>query len=107
MTENERFTVPSKYCLSHSKIQCDGTLLTNNELVKILNINDGAFLENFNLKIKNKELQERNNRQYKRLGQLYKLIDKHDWESLITIVEEQKQAEEQIWKEWGTYSVME
>lgn len=56
MTENERFTVPLKYSLSHSKIQCDGKPLTNDELVRILNTNDGAFLENFNLKKENKEL---------------------------------------------------
>ena len=59
MTE-KRFTVPSKYSLSHSKIQCDGTPLTNDELVRILNTNDGAFLENFNLKKENKELKEEN-----------------------------------------------
>ena len=56
MTENKRFTVPLKYSLSHSKIQCDGKPLTNDELVRILNTNDGAFLENFNLKKENKEL---------------------------------------------------
>ena len=38
MSENKRFTVPLKYCLSHSKIQCDGTPLTNDELVRILNL---------------------------------------------------------------------
>ena len=56
MTE-KRFTVPLKYSLSHSKIQCDGKPLTNNELVRILNTNEGAFLENFNLKEEKKELQ--------------------------------------------------
>ena len=55
MTE-KRFTVPLKYSLSHSKIQCDGEHLTNDELVRILNTNDGAFLENFNLKEEKKEL---------------------------------------------------
>ena len=57
MTEN-RFTVPLKYSLSHSKIQLNGEPLTNNELVRILNTNDGAFLENFNLKRENKKLKE-------------------------------------------------
>jgi len=56
MTE-KRFTVPLKYSLSHSKIQLDGEPLTNDELVRILNTNDGAFLENFNLKEEKKELQ--------------------------------------------------
>lgn len=59
MTE-KRFTVPLKYSLSHSKIQCDGKPLTNDELVRILNTNDGAFLENFKLKEENKELKEVN-----------------------------------------------
>ena len=54
----KRFTVPLKYSISHSKIQCDGTPLTNDELVRILNTNEGAFLENFNLKKENKELKE-------------------------------------------------
>ena len=57
MSEHERFTVPLKYSLSHSKIQCDGEPLTNDELVRILNTNDGAFLENFNLKEEKKKLQ--------------------------------------------------
>lgn len=57
MTEN-RFTVPLKYSLSHSKIQCDGTPLTNDELVRILNTNDGAFLKNFKLKKEINELKE-------------------------------------------------
>ncbi len=59
MTE-KRFTVPLKYSLSHSKIQCDGKPLTNDELVRILNTNDGAFLENFNLKKENAELRQDN-----------------------------------------------
>ena len=66
MTENERFTVPLKYSLSHSKIQCDGKPLTNDELVRILNTNDGAFLENFNLKKENQELK----RLIKKMGEL-------------------------------------
>ena len=57
MTE-KRFTVPLNYSLSHSKIQCDGEPLTNDELVRILNTNDEAFLENFNLKKENKELKK-------------------------------------------------
>ena len=52
----ERFTVPLKYSLSHSKIQFDGEPLTNNQLVRILNTNDGAYLENFNLKKENEQL---------------------------------------------------
>lgn len=46
----KRFTVPIKYQFSHSKIQLNGEPLTNDELVRILNTNDGAFVENFALK---------------------------------------------------------
>ena len=46
----KRFTVPIKYQFSHSKIQLNGKPLTNDELVRILNTNDGAFVENFALK---------------------------------------------------------
>jgi len=60
MTENKRFTVPLRYSLSHSKILCDGIPLTNDELVRILNTNDGVFLEYFKLKEEHKELNEEN-----------------------------------------------
>lgn len=60
MTENKRFTVPLRYSLSHSKIQCDGIPLTNDELVRILNTNDEVFLEYFKLKEEHKELKEEN-----------------------------------------------
>ena len=55
MTE-KRFTVPIKYRFSHSKIQLNGEPLTNDELVRILNTNDGAFVENFALKEENEQL---------------------------------------------------
>ena len=56
MTEDKRFTVPLKYLFSHSKIQLNGEPLTNDELVRILNTNDGAFIENFALKKENEQL---------------------------------------------------
>ena len=52
----ERFTVPMKYLFSHSKIQLNGEPLTNDELVRILNTNDGAFVKNFALKQENEQL---------------------------------------------------
>ena len=52
----KRFTVPIKYVHSHSKIQLNGEPLTNDELVRILNTNDGAFVENFFLKQENEQL---------------------------------------------------
>jgi len=56
---------------------------------------------------KNRELEERNNRQYERLGQLYDLIEKQDWESLTGIIQELEEAEEQLQKEWGAYGDVE
>lgn len=58
MNENKRFTVPDRYQFSHSKVQLNGEPLTNDEIVRILNTNDGAFLENFYLKKENKELKK-------------------------------------------------
>lgn len=54
----KRFTVPIKYRFSHSKIQLNGEPLTNDELVRILNTNDGAFVENFALKKENEQLKK-------------------------------------------------
>lgn len=54
----KRFTVPVKYRFSHSKIQLNGEPLTNDELVRILNTNDGAFVENFTLKNEINKLKE-------------------------------------------------
>ena len=53
---DKRFTVPVKYRFSHSKIQLNGEPLTNDELVRILNTNDGAFVENFSLKQENEHI---------------------------------------------------
>lgn len=60
MTENKRFTAPDRYRFSHSKIQLNGEPLINDEIVRVLNVNDEAFVENFNLKKENKELKEEN-----------------------------------------------
>ena len=54
----KRFTVPVKYRFSHSKVQLNGEPLTNDELVRILNTNDGAFVENFSLKQENEQLRK-------------------------------------------------
>lgn len=60
MTKNNRFTVPVKYSLSHSKIQLNGQPLTNAEIVRLLNTNDEAFVKNFNLKREIEELKKEN-----------------------------------------------
>ena len=57
MTE-KRFTVPDRYRFSHSKVQLNGEPLTNDEIVRVLNVNDGAFVENLHLKKENRELKE-------------------------------------------------
>ena len=57
MTE-KRFTVPDRYQFSHSKVQLNGEPLTNDEIVRLLNVNDMAFVENLNLKKENKELKK-------------------------------------------------
>lgn len=59
------------------------------------------------LEKENKELQERNNRQAKQLDELYHLIKDKDWRTLTDIVDDFKKAEEQLQKEWGTYSDLE
>ena len=76
MTE-KRFTVPIKYRFSHSKIQLNGEPLTNDELVRILNTNDGAFVENFALKEENEQFKEQNQRLSEQ-----KHIYKQDWKHL-------------------------
>ena len=51
----------------------------------------------------NEQLKERNDRQAKRLGKLYELIAKKDWESLTEIIDDFKRCEEQLQREWRTY----
>ena len=51
----------------------------------------------------NKKLQERNNRQAKRLDDIYQLIEQKDWRALSDIMDDFKKAEEQLQSEWQTY----
>ena len=55
------------------------------------------------LTVKNEQLQARNDRQAKRLAELYELMAKKDWESLTEIIDDFKRCEEQLQREWGTY----
>jgi len=55
------------------------------------------------LEEKNKELQERNDRQYKQLGDLYRLIKEKDWRALSDILDDFKRNDEQLQKEWKCY----
>jgi len=92
-----------------------------NEMDTLAEINDKTYKENKELKVtegemedylarmeeENKELQERNNRQAKQLGNIYHLIEKQDWKTLKGIIEEFKECEEQLQSEWGTYGDVE
>lgn len=49
------------------------------------------------------QLKERNNRQAKRLAELYELMAKKDWESLTEIIDDFCSCEEQLQREWRTY----
>ena len=55
----------------------------------------------------NQQLQERNDRQAKRLAELYELMAKNDWESLTEIIDDFCSCEEQLQRESGTYCGLE
>lgn len=55
------------------------------------------------LEKENEQLQERNNRQAKRLDDLYRLIEEKDWRALTDILDDFKKADEQLQKEWKCY----
>ena len=51
----------------------------------------------------NEQLQARNDRQANSLDELYNLIEKQDWEALKQIIQDFKDCEEQLQKEWRKY----
>lgn len=55
------------------------------------------------LEEENTRLKERNNRQAKRLDDLYRLIEEKDWRALTDILDDFQKAEEQLQKEWKCY----
>ena len=61
-------------------------------------LNEGVILAE-----EKEQLKERNQRQAKRLAELYELMAKKDWESLTEIIDDFKQCEEQLQREWRTY----
>lgn len=64
----------------------------------------GDFEDDFiRLAEENKKLQERNDRQYKQLSDLYRLIEEKDWRALSDIMDDFQKAEEQLQKEWKCY----
>ena len=55
------------------------------------------------LEKENEQLKKRNQRQAKRLTELYELMAKKDWESLTEIIDDFCSCEEQLQREWRTY----
>ena len=55
----------------------------------------------------NEQLKKRNQRQAKRLAELYELMAKKDWESLTEIIDDFCSCEEQLQRESGTYGDLE
>jgi len=51
----------------------------------------------------NEELKQRNNRQAKQLDRIYQLIEEKDWRTLNDILDDFKQCEKQLQREWRTY----
>ena len=67
-----------------------------------------AFLDRINqISEENEQLRERNQRQAKRLAELYELMAKKDWETLTEIIDDFCSCEEQLQREWGTYGDVE
>lgn len=56
------------------------------------------------LEEENGQLKQRNDRQAKRLAELYELMAKKDWESLTEIIDDFCSCEEQLQRESRTYS---
>ena len=52
---------------------------------------------------RNEELQTRNDRQANSLDELYNLIEKEDWKALQQIIQDFKDCEEQLQREWAKY----
>jgi len=77
--------------------------LTDWDLSKIEEFLNKLNEENKKLKEENEQLKQRNDRQAKRLGELYELMAKKDWESLTEIIDDFCSCEEQLQRESGTY----
>ena len=90
----KRFTVHSEWRNLIADIKdTTGEIETLGEFVDLLNaLND-----------ENEQLKERNQRQAKRLAELYELMAKKDWESLTEIIDDFCSCEEQLQREWRTY----
>lgn len=81
--------------------------LQNDNAGDILNVLNTQQNEIVRLIEENEELKQRNDRQAKRLGELYELMAKKDWESLTEIIDDFCSCEEQLQRESGTYGGLE
>ena len=79
----------------------------NRELQRHLDVmRSGALTDDKRIKElydENEQLKQRNDRQAKRLAELYELMAKKDWESLTEIIDDFCSCEEQLQREWRTY----
>lgn len=55
------------------------------------------------LQKENEQLKQRNDRQAKQLDRIYQLIEEKDWRTLNDILDDFKQCEEQLQREWKCY----
>ena len=100
MTENKRFTYDTTDLNFDDEIEGLVSLFYDNDK----QMTYAEVLNKLNkLHEENKELQERNNRQAKRLDDIYQLIEQKDWRALSDIMDDFKKAEEQLQSEWQTY----
>lgn len=96
MTENKRFKLA--YEKGNWWAVRDGDItLWKEEVIHLLN----------ELSEENEQLKQRNDRQAKQLDRLYSLIEEKDWTALSDIIDDFKRCEEQLQKEWRTYSDVE
>lgn len=90
----------------------NNAFLTVEEAEKILNElakekeklqNDATVLvySNQDYRKENEQLQTRNTRQANTIDELYNLIEKKDWETLQQIIQNLKDSEKQLQKEWS------
>ena len=129
MTENKRFTVCDGFDGENNPIKTiedtvtteiysmDNELEANSVCIKLNELNDeNGRLQHFEsiyrqrtlqLEKENEQLKTRNDNQAKQLDNLYQLIEQKDWRALTKIIDDFKQSDEQLQKEWGTYGDVE
>jgi len=95
MTE-KRFTTVELPKPNRWGIWYDGAYLSTYQVCILLN-------EYVDVKKENEQLKQRNDRQAKQLGNIYKLIEEKDWRALSDIIDDFKRCDEQLKREWRCY----